>query len=83
MPAPASAFGEPLAGLSTAQLQSFADGLEEFTNVDTPDSGLGPIFNNVSCRTSTSAGAPALSEAWYLPISATWRNFDFIGKLHH
>jgi len=49
VPAPASAFGAPLAGLSTAQLQSFADGLEEFTNVDTPDSGLGPIFNNVSC----------------------------------
>ena len=42
-------FGDPLPGLTTDQLAAFATGLEAFQEVDTPESGLGPIFNNVSC----------------------------------
>src|SRR5438477_3726145 len=42
-------FGDPLPGLTTNQLAAFAAGLENFQEVDTPESGLGPIFNNVSC----------------------------------
>lgn len=41
--------GDPLVGLTTAQQSAFAAGSEEFTNVETPETGLGPIFNNVSC----------------------------------
>ena len=42
-------FGDPLPGLTTNQLADFADGQEDFQEPDTPESGLGPIFNNVSC----------------------------------
>jgi len=42
-------FGDPLPGLTTAQLGDFAQGLQEFQSADTPASGLGPIYNNVSC----------------------------------
>src|SRR5664279_5733376 len=45
----AVAFGAPLAGLGASDLESFVDGLEDFSSVDTAASGLGPIFNNVSC----------------------------------
>jgi CxxC motif-containing protein (DUF1111 family) len=46
---PAPDFGDPLAGLTPAQLADFAEGRAAFTESDTPDSGLGPIFNDVSC----------------------------------
>jgi CxxC motif-containing protein (DUF1111 family) len=45
----AGQFGDPLSGLTPDQMAAFADGRDEFQDVDTPDSGLGPIFNNVSC----------------------------------
>ena len=48
-PAPRPAFGDPLPGLTVDLQSAFAAGLEEFTNVETPATGLGPIFNNVSC----------------------------------
>ena len=47
-PGPAQ-FGDPLPGLAAADLLAFGAGKEEFENVETPDGGLGPIFNNVSC----------------------------------
>ncbi len=48
-PSPRPAFGNPLPGLTTEQQSDFAAGLEEFTNEETPETGLGPIYNNVSC----------------------------------
>ncbi len=48
-PPPAPQPGEPLAGLDAKSLAQFAAGVDEFTNVETPETGLGPIFNNVSC----------------------------------
>ena len=45
----AQGFGQPLAGLSAAELSAFNDGREEFLNVETPEGGLGPIFNGRSC----------------------------------
>ena len=50
-------FGDPLPGLTAAQLADFAAGLDEFQNVETAGSGLGPIFNNVSCVACHSAAA--------------------------
>lgn len=41
--------GQPLRGLTDDQLSDFATGRVEFRNRETPDSGLGPIFNDVSC----------------------------------
>lgn len=50
-------FGDPLPGLTRAQLEAFTKGLDEFTNVETVAGGLGPIFNNSSCVSCHSAPA--------------------------
>jgi CxxC motif-containing protein (DUF1111 family) len=55
VPATGVQFGDPLPGLTSAQLADFVMGLEEFENVESPDGGLGPIFNNVSCVSCHSA----------------------------
>lgn len=52
-------FGDPLPGLAPNQINAFNAGLGEFTNVESPATGLGPIFNNnscVSCHSSAAAG---------------------------
>jgi len=41
--------GDPLPNLTQEQLTDFSNGLDEFENVETVASGLGPIFNNTSC----------------------------------
>lgn len=52
-----AAFGQPLAGLTSAQLVAFADGRADFVERETPATGLGPIFNDVSCAACHSAPA--------------------------
>lgn len=42
-------FGDPLPGLSLTELQVFVDGRNDFVQVETIATGLGPVFNNVSC----------------------------------
>ena len=42
-------FGDPLPGLTADQLAAFDAGSDEFLDEETPERGLGPIFNNVSC----------------------------------
>jgi CxxC motif-containing protein (DUF1111 family) len=39
----------PLPGLTQEQLDDFEDGLDEFTEVERVDEGLGPVFNGKSC----------------------------------
>ena len=51
-PAPAPAAGQlggPLSGLGAADRAAFADGFAAFAQRENADSGLGPIFNDVSC----------------------------------
>ena len=48
--------GQPLAGLTAAQLAAFNEGGVEFRKVETVAGGLGPIFNDVSCVACHSAG---------------------------
>ncbi len=55
-PPPAPVFGSPLAGLTPEQKAAFSVGAEEFENEETPEGGLGPIFNNVSCVACHSSG---------------------------
>ncbi|MEI6714811.1 MAG: di-heme oxidoredictase family protein [Verrucomicrobiota bacterium] len=50
-PAPAA-----LPGISAEQLVTFLDGLDDFVKEETPETGLGPIFNDVSCVACHSAG---------------------------
>ena len=51
------AFGAALADLDKAQLDAFEDGREEFESAETPEGGLGPIHNGVSCVACHSAQA--------------------------
>src|SRR5215831_15897447 len=39
----------PLDGLTAAQRAAFDAGLEEFEAKETPEEGLGPVFNGASC----------------------------------
>ena len=41
--------GDPLRGLTAAQLERFNDGKEDFNEVETIEEGLGPSFNGRSC----------------------------------
>jgi CxxC motif-containing protein (DUF1111 family) len=43
------ALGNPVDGLSAADLVLFADGRIEFESIETIEGGLGPIFNDDSC----------------------------------
>ena len=63
VPAPPLRAGDPLPGLTAPQLQAFVDGLEEFTNAETPEGGLGPLFNQTSCVACHSAAGPGGSSA--------------------
>lgn len=63
VPPPPQRAGDPLPGLTAPQLQAFADGLEEFTNAETPEGGLGPLFNQTSCVACHSAAGPGGSSA--------------------
>src|SRR6266545_3694506 len=51
-------FGDPLPGLTPAQLSDFDAGKDEFLEVEGVDEGLGPVFNERSC--STCHNVPAI-----------------------
>lgn len=55
-PAPRAALGGALAGLTDAQLAAFVDGRADFRQAETAATGLGPIFNDVSCVACHDAG---------------------------
>jgi CxxC motif-containing protein (DUF1111 family) len=57
-PAAATRAGDPLPGLAAPELARFVDGRDEFTMVETPESGLGPIFNGASCIQCHNGPAP-------------------------
>ncbi|PYV86038.1 MAG: hypothetical protein DMG05_21035 [Acidobacteria bacterium] len=42
-------FGEPIQGITAKEFELFRLGLEDFNEVETPDEGLGPVFNGRSC----------------------------------
>ena len=48
--------GQPLAGLTAAELAAFNEGGVEFRATETAAGGLGPIFNDVSCVACHDAG---------------------------
>jgi CxxC motif-containing protein (DUF1111 family) len=54
----APAWGNAVNGLTSAQMAAFLDGQDQFNFVDTPETGLGPIFNDNSCVACHIAGAP-------------------------
>jgi CxxC motif-containing protein (DUF1111 family) len=56
-PPPAPAAGDALSGLTAAQREAFADGLEDFGEEEDVLDGLGPIFNERSCAACHSVPA--------------------------
>jgi len=44
-------FGDPLPGLTHTQKLDFDEGLDEFSEIETVEEGLGPVFNEASCAT--------------------------------
>jgi CxxC motif-containing protein (DUF1111 family) len=42
-------FGDPLRGITPRDFELFRIGLDDFTEVESPDEGLGPVFNGRSC----------------------------------
>src|SRR5436309_3217506 len=55
MPAPLP--GSPLPGITGAEEELFRLGLEDFTEVETAEDGLGPAFNGASCAVCHSVPA--------------------------
>src|SRR3954452_8308540 len=42
-------YGDPVKGITAKEFELFRIGLADFTEVETPDEGLGPMFNGRSC----------------------------------
>ena len=49
--------GDPLPGIAGGDFEEFRLGLEDFTEVETPEDGLGPAFNGASCAVCHSVPA--------------------------
>lgn len=58
--------GGPLAGITASEFELFRMGLEDFTEVETAEDGLGPAFNGTSCAVChavpTVGGISAMTE---------------------
>lgn len=59
-------FGAALPGLDTVQLADFAAGRVEFESKETPEGGLGPIFNDDGCSACHFAGASGGSSSKFV-----------------
>jgi len=49
--------GDPLSGMTSGEFEEFRLGLEDFTEVETAEDGLGPAFNGSSCAACHSVPA--------------------------
>lgn len=67
--------GDPLPGISGAEFELFRLGLDDFTEVETAEDGLGPAFNGTSCAVCHSVpvigGMSAITE-----VRAGYRDED-------
>src|SRR2546425_9641554 len=67
--------GSPLRGITPAEFELFRIGLEDFTEVETAEDGLGPAFNGNSCAVCHSVpaigGVSAMTE-----VRAGYRDED-------
>ena len=65
--------GTPLAGISPVEFSEFRLGLDDFTEVETAEEGLGPAFNGASCAVCHSV--PAIGGGGViLEVRAGYRN---------
>jgi CxxC motif-containing protein (DUF1111 family) len=67
--------GSPLPGVTPAEFEEFRLGLDDFTEVETAEEGLGPAFNGTSCAACHSV--PAIGGAGViLEVRAGYRERD-------
>ena len=67
--------GDPLSGLTAREAEEFRLGLEDFTEVETSEEGLGPAFNGTSCAACHSV--PAIGGAGFvLETRAGYKDAD-------
>ena len=75
--------GDPLPGLTTAQLAAFTEGKDDFETSETVAGGLGPIFNRDSCVACHSSpitgGSSSVNVTRFAFISG--RSFDGLESL--
>ena len=71
--------GDPLPGLTTAQLAAFTEGKDDFEATETVAGGLGPIFNRDSCVACHSAPATGGSSSINVTRFALISNRSFDG----
>lgn len=77
--------GDPLPGITPAEFEEFRAGLDDFTEVETAEDGLGPAFNATSC--SVCHNVPAIggtslvveTRAAYRDASGKFRGLDAAG----
>jgi CxxC motif-containing protein (DUF1111 family) len=50
-------FGDPIAGITPREFEEFSLGLQDFTEVESAEEGLGPAFNGTSCAVCHSVPA--------------------------
>jgi hypothetical protein len=78
------AFGDPLPGLSDDELERFDTGLDEFSEEESLEEGVGPIFNGRSCVECHSApevggGADALETRFGTTKRGKFDDLDELG----
>lgn len=80
---PQPKMGQPLAGLTPAQLQRFDAGRVAFTHVFTNAEGLGPIFNQSSCSSchNNPVGGPGSQFVTRFGFTDGKGNFDPLAAL--
>ena len=71
--------GDPLPGLTAAQLAAFTDGKDDFETSETVAGGLGPIFNRDSCVACHSGPATGGSSSISVTRFANISNGSFDG----
>lgn len=69
-------FDAPIDGLTDAELAAFARGDEEFGRQFAPNTGLGPIFNDVSCATCHSGDGRGLPRNALIRIGSDADSFQ-------
>lgn len=72
--APRLPFGQPLPGLTVEETAAFIAGRDDFVKVETPETGLGPLFNGRSCVQCH--GGPAPGGASPINVTRFGRNVD-------
>ena len=78
--------GSALPGISAPEFELFRLGLEDFTEVETPEDGLGPAFNGASCAVCHSVpaigGVSAMTEirAGYRDENGKFAALNVIGN---